>query len=492
MAQNLVLEGLQGINGTVFAYGQTGSGKTFTITGGPEHYADRGIIPRSISLLFSTIAKHPDSMHAVRVPHSRCAQDPSLSCSDMACLWECATPAWLRVLWPAHSTGGTVSTGCSMPGLHMVSATHAPRHVPPAQVHISYLEVYNEAGYDLLDPDREARVLEDLRRVHVMEDEAGAVHIRNLSMHRAATEEEALNLVGRACPSIADCVMLSALRTAECVRRCGAMAAAVHGRHQPADLRDAPEPGILALPLHLHPACGVTQGALCSPRPSRASSASMRCALLEALRRAACSGRGRHHPALQAEHGRSGRERAREQDARGWQHPARGQAHQSVAALPGAGHHRAAGRGVVCYIQWHAPLHGIRARAGKVSAANIALHVLAPRVLPLIPQHAPELTCAPPLQERSSGQARAHVPYRNCMMTTVLRDSLGGNCRTVMIATVTAEAEQVDESISTCRFAQRVALVSNQVLRGCRLPLQAMSHCRKACCSPHVMVCIDR
>ncbi|CAF5145532.1 unnamed protein product, partial [Rotaria socialis] len=38
---------IAGYNGTIFAYGQTGSGKTFTITGGPERYADRGIIPRS-------------------------------------------------------------------------------------------------------------------------------------------------------------------------------------------------------------------------------------------------------------------------------------------------------------------------------------------------------------------------------------------------------------------------------------------------------------
>jgi kinesin family protein 6/9 len=48
-------------------------------------------------------------------------------------------------------------------------------------------------------------------------------------------------------------------------------------------------------------------------------------------------------------------------------------------------------------------------------------------------------------------------------MTLVLRDSLGGNCRTVMVATVSGEAEHMEESISTCRFAQRVALVRNEV-----------------------------
>lgn len=46
VARPVVLGSMEGFNGTIFAYGQTGSGKTFTITGGPERYVDRGIIPR--------------------------------------------------------------------------------------------------------------------------------------------------------------------------------------------------------------------------------------------------------------------------------------------------------------------------------------------------------------------------------------------------------------------------------------------------------------
>ena len=67
------------------------------------------------------------------------------------------------------------------------------------------------------------------------------------------------------------------------------------------------------------------------------------------------------------------------------------------------------------------------------------------------------------LQERAMGKSNRHIPYRNSMMTTVLKDSLGGNCKTTMIATVTTKHDQLDESISTCRFAQRVAMVSNEV-----------------------------
>ena len=47
----------EGYNGTIFAYGQTGSGKTYTITGGAERYADRGVIPRTISYIFNEISK---------------------------------------------------------------------------------------------------------------------------------------------------------------------------------------------------------------------------------------------------------------------------------------------------------------------------------------------------------------------------------------------------------------------------------------------------
>ena len=49
----------------------------------------------------------------------------------------------------------------------------------------------------------------------------------------------------------------------------------------------------------------------------------------------------------------------------------------------------------------------------------------------------------------------------NSMMTSVLRDSLGGNCKTVMIATLSGQRAHIDESISTCRFAARVAMVRN-------------------------------
>ena len=78
-----------------------------------------------------------------------------------------------------------------------------------------------------------------------------------------------------------------------------------------------------------------------------------------------------------------------------------------------------------------------------------------------------------------SEKSRVHIPYRNTMMTSVLRDrcsrnsriiyghvsfSLGGNCMTSMIATCAVERTNIDETISTCRFSQRVALVKNEAI----------------------------
>lgn len=60
------------------------------------------------------------------------------------------------------------------------------------------------------------------------------------------------------------------------------------------------------------------------------------------------------------------------------------------------------------------------------------------------------------------GAGQGHVPYRNSMLTMVLKDSLGGNCLTAMIATISVEERNVWESVSTCRFSQRVACISNK------------------------------
>jgi len=141
---------MNGFNSTIFAYGQTGSGKTFTITGGPERYVDRGIIPRALTMMFEQMKERSGAQF---------------------------------------------------------------------QIHISYLEIYNNTGYDLLDPSHETKRLEDLPRVTMREDEEGSVHLRGLSTHLANTEEEALNLLflGDTNRAIAETPMNMASSRSHCI-----------------------------------------------------------------------------------------------------------------------------------------------------------------------------------------------------------------------------------------------------------------------------------
>lgn len=123
------------------------------MTGGPESYADRGLIPRALSRLFD----------AVRA---------------------------------AEASG---------------DASYA--------VLVSYMEVYNETAYDLLDPAHEGTALEGLPRVTLQEDEEGRVHARGLSRRPARTEEEALNLLflGDTNRAIAETPMNMASSRSHCI-----------------------------------------------------------------------------------------------------------------------------------------------------------------------------------------------------------------------------------------------------------------------------------
>ena len=125
IAKDVVDSALEGYNGTIFAYGQTGSGKTYTITGGAEHYEDRGIIPRTLAYIFSETEKNKENFY---------------------------------------------------------------------QISVSYLEIYNNEGFDLLVEKSSAsnkNMLHDLPRVVPRENENEEIMLSGLSMHKAQNEEDA-------------------------------------------------------------------------------------------------------------------------------------------------------------------------------------------------------------------------------------------------------------------------------------------------------------
>ena len=208
--------------------------------------------------------------------------------------------------------------------------------------HVSYMEIYNEQGFDLLDPSHETKQLTDLPRVKMMEDENGNFHLKNLSMHRAGSEEDALNLLflGDTNRAISETAMNQASSRSHCM-----FTIFLEGRRAGSDR-------VLRSKLHMVDLAG-------SERVHKTKS------------------------------------------------------------------------------------DGVTLREAQY--INTSLFYLEMVIVAL--------------NEKKGG--RVHIPYRNSMMTSVLRDSLGGNCKTVMVATCSAEKEQTEESISTCRFAQRVALVKN-------------------------------
>lgn len=62
-------------------------------------------------------------------------------------------------------------------------------------------------------------------------------------------------------------------------------------------------------------------------------------------------------------------------------------------------------------------------------------------------------------------RGRAHVPYRNSKLTRLLKFSLGGNCKTVMIVCVSPSSAHFDESQNTLRYANRAKNIQTKVTR---------------------------
>lgn len=68
------------------------------------------------------------------------------------------------------------------------------------------------------------------------------------------------------------------------------------------------------------------------------------------------------------------------------------------------------------------------------------------------------------LVEKSAGRFR-HVHYRDSKLTFLLRDSLGGNSKTMLVAALSPADQNFGETLSTLKFAQRAKMIKNQAVK---------------------------
>ena len=81
----------------------------------------------------------------------------------------------------------------------------------------------------------------------------------------------------------------------------------------------------------------------------------------------------------------------------------------------------------------------------------------------------------------SLGTRKGHVPHRSSKLTAVLRESLGGNCKTTLVANVWPEARHSEETLSTLKFAARMQAVTTSAVVNATAeltPQAALSACQ--------------
>ena len=85
-------------------------------------------------------------------------------------------------------------------------------------------------------------------------------------------------------------------------------------------------------------------------------------------------------------------------------------------------------------------------RISELTSINSSLSALATVVASLTDRH------------------KTHIPYRDSKLTHILQDSLGGNCSTTFIVTVSPSEMSAEESISTLKFADRARNIQNSAV----------------------------
>ncbi|KAL4215725.1 kinesin motor domain-containing protein [Rhizopus microsporus] len=122
----LIQDALDGNNALIFAYGVTNSGKTYTVMGKPE---DPGLVPRSLSLIFNSIDQYKSETKLKPAMHS-------------------ATIAYDN----PEEENRHLLTLCNVQEQSISDQKIKVDTAFEYGIWISFIEVYNEQIFDLLDP----------------------------------------------------------------------------------------------------------------------------------------------------------------------------------------------------------------------------------------------------------------------------------------------------------------------------------------------------
>lgn len=64
---------------------------------------------------------------------------------------------------------------------------------------------------------------------------------------------------------------------------------------------------------------------------------------------------------------------------------------------------------------------------------------------------------------KAEGKSEVYVPYRGSKLTRILKDSLGGNCRTVMIATVSPSSVCYEDTLNSLNYCERAKSIKTNI-----------------------------
>ncbi|CCK68501.1 tubulin-dependent ATPase KIP3 KNAG_0B00520 [Huiozyma naganishii CBS 8797] len=73
--------------------------------------------------------------------------------------------------------------------------------------------------------------------------------------------------------------------------------------------------------------------------------------------------------------------------------------------------------------------------------------------------------CINALCSNDGSHRNQHVPYRDSKLTRLLKFSLGGNCKTVMIVCISPSSAHYDETLNTLKYANRAKEIKTKVIR---------------------------